>query len=381
MKHERADREGWRRGPEGLPPTRRWTPALTVVAGAFLSQAACLPQFEQIEGERVLYEHSASLQACAGNVDHMDAAVALTETMLGVRAPAPLRYSWLAKEDIPRSRRKWVAQGLEGEGLGLHAWALAPAEVHELVHLVAQGDNAPPFFLEGLAVALSGFDDNPTLGGLLGDSDPRPNMAASSTIEVDYLTAGRFVKFLLLRHGPNPFMRFYHMGYPPHTMRKIRANFARAYGRSLDDEVDEYRVSQTASCDSIRHDVVPFACLGPVVAREGNAWTIDADMDCDSTHFVGGVAHERLEGWMDYTVNIDVPGRHYVQVETADSEVEPEINFGPCFACPESFSGNFDPDDSQVPRQLAAGLHYIRVHAFDSSVRVTIRRIASQPQG
>lgn len=337
-----------------------------------------MPQFEQQQGEHILYEHSAELRACAGNVGFLDTAILSFEATLGVEAPSPLRYSWLSEADIPSWRYKHEGDALlGGEAIGLRAWARTPAKVHELAHLVAGGDNAAPFFQEGLAVAL---DETTGPRGLRylqsAPPDPRPYMTVSAPRDLDYLLAGVFVNFLLARHGPVKFMKFYRSLVWPFTLKRIQATFAEAFGVEMDAEVDVFRSGSPIPCEELAFSPPPIECTGMNVPwSEERAWNVVADMDCDSPGVVGGDDATGVQfRWLDYTLDVSLPGMYRLGMDAPGRD---RLRFGPCFSCPESVPETELVGQETTEVQLAPGTYYIRVLAGsdDSRVRVNLEML------
>lgn len=331
-----------------------------------------------MQGERILYENSAELHACAGNVGHLDNAVRAFEATLGVQAPTALRYSWLSEADIPHWRYRHEGDAyLGGEAIGLHAWAKDPAEVHEVAHLVAGGDNVPPFFREGLAVALA------ETGGARGlrfleksPPDPRGYMTARNARDLDYLLAGVFVNFLLMRHGPTKFMGFYRSLSPPFTMKRVRNKFADAFGVPLDEEVGAFTNGGAPPCSALVFDLSPVECQGTQVEwADDTTWSIAADMDCDSSSVFGGDAPGgELWRWRDFTVEVESPGDYRLSLATPGID---SVRFGACFSCPVSAHETTLSGQSQANLRLSPGTHYIRVlgESQDSRPRVVLERL------
>lgn len=356
----------------GLP---RSHVARTLTCAAVLAGSACLPEFEQVQGDRILYEHSAELRACAGNVGYLDAAIVAYETTLGVRAPSPLRYSWLSEADVPRWRYPDERyESLGGEAIGLRAWARGPATVHEVAHLVAGGDNAPPFFQEGLAEALTDETGPRGLRYLEGlRLDPRPDMTASTSRDVDYVLAGVFVNFLLARHGPVKFMRFYRSLVWPFTMARIRATFADAFAVDMDEEVEVFMSGSIPPCDELVFSPTPIECTGANIPwSDDRTWRVLADMHCDGQGVLGGDGDDGTRWrWRNYTVDVRLAGTYRLNIAAPGPS---QITFGPCFTCPMSIPETYLVGQEETDVQLEAGTYYVGIipGSGDPQVQVTL---------
>src|SRR5690349_9325163 len=83
----------------------------------------CLPDFEQVHGEHILYEHSASLHPCAGTASYLDRAASLFGEYLHIPKRPLLRYSWLSEADVPWDLSESGGEfGRVGMTIGNHAW-------------------------------------------------------------------------------------------------------------------------------------------------------------------------------------------------------------------------------------------------------------------
>jgi len=336
--------------------------------------AACLPEYEQIQGERLLYEYSEELHPCAGTAPYMDRLVPFLERQLTLSAPKRLRYSWVPAHD------EWEPFGVPAgaKGVGTHAWASEPTNVHELAHVVTGGMPAM-FFVEGVASAVDTIGDGlapryPETDAQLAEPlwDPRATMTATNSGGVNYGAAAAFVTFLLVRHGPEPFHEFYRGLGGPVTMTWLRARFRKAYGLELDDEIASFRHG-IPPCEADAHPLPLPECSAPTVAWGSETrWEHEVSMACDEPGVVGGISPKR--GYPSfYAVTIEVPvgGYHVLQM----SNLDVTVRLGPCFGCP------WDPRDILIEREspqrtmiLDPGTYYLRVNSTsDESPEVTVR--------
>lgn len=301
----------------------------------FAAAQGCLPEFEKVHGPHILYEHSAVLDPCAGTATYVDSIVPFLERRLNVTAQGPLRYSWLTEQDVPWGLVEGEGGKLAGQAVGQHAWSTAPVQAHEVAHLV-MGMNSATFFVEGIAVAMD-------LTGQLGARyvpadkvdeflyDPRPTMTATLSRDVDYAAAGFFVTFLLVRHGPERFRKFYAALHWPFTMERISDAFLKIYGVELDSEVEEY-MQGIPACEEGHFDLQPLQCLGPIIPWDGRDWVFSESMDCEAPGVVGGLGPDN--SWPSFravTLDVSTAGA-YGLVTKGDPGIL--FRFGPCFGCP-----------------------------------------------
>ncbi len=326
---------------------------------AAICLCACLPDLESINGERILYEHSAVVRPCAGTVAYLDRVVSFLERELGVVAPARLRYSWLI-DDEEISLPAGLTPKSENWTVGRHTTTSSPALVHEVVHLVA-ANKAAAFFSEGLAVTYDLLQPNGIGPRYVLDGhqfDPRRTMAASDSLEVAYAEAGFFVSFLLTRHGPEKFSAFYTRLPQSATMGTIRAAFRSAYGAELDDEVEDF-MAGPPMCEAHHFAVQLEDCSAPLLRPDGPTWAISGAMSCDSPDVVGGVGSNG--GWASFrqlTLEIETAGAY--RLESA-GDLDVWVRFGPCFGCVWDEQDVWFPLGQNRSMDLAAGKYFLRI--------------------
>lgn len=137
-----------------------------------------------------------------------------------------------------------------------------PWHNHETVHLYSALIGRPSdFFNEGLAVAMSvdplGGDFRPSYSGAMsvhdwarGEGANLPRIAEIATTSdfravsefVGYQTAGSFVAFLMQDYGTDRVIAFFSTGRRDDSRSRIESSFAAAFGRSLDDAEESWRL-------------------------------------------------------------------------------------------------------------------------------------------
>ena len=342
-----------------------------VALGAFTA-SGCLPEYEQIQGDRVLYEYSEGLHPCRGNALYMDRLVPFLEDELAVQAPSLLRYSWIGGGD-------------RSQASGSHAWSLEPIHVHELAHAIT-GAMPAKFFTEGVAQAVQGMGDGLAPRYPYSDADvaravwdPRGTLTASTSRDVNYATAAAFVTYLLVRHGPERFHDFYRGLGGPVTMSWLRGQFRRAYGLELDDEIAVFRGGIPDCGEDVDPLPLPEGSTPGVAWGSEGLWEHELSMACDGPGVVGGLGPERA--WPSfYAVTLEVPETgYYVLSYNSYDNLEVTTRFGPCFGCPWAPKDVLlERDTSQRTMVLDAGTYYLRVNSMSDEspdVRVRLQRL------
>jgi hypothetical protein len=349
--------------------------ACAVAAAGVVAPAACLQEYEQVQGERVLYEYSEGLHPCAGTARYVDGLVPFLEQQLAVEAPELLRFSWIAKSD------EWSPLGVAAGAqiaAGQHAWSGSPVNIHELTHAVT-GSMPARFFMEGVADAVDSIGDDLAPRYPVSDEDlarpiwePRATMTAMASGDVNYATAASFVTYLLVRHGPEHFAAFYRGLGGPATMPWLRDRFRQAYGLELDDEIDAFRAGIPA-CGADVHPLPLPECSGPGVGWDSEwLWEHKVSMACDDPGVVGGIDPDYV--WPSFqAITLEVPVQGYYVLSLDNLDVS--ARFGPCFGCPWEPKDVFlELEMSQRMMLLDPGTYYLRVNSrSDESPEVTVR--------
>jgi hypothetical protein len=349
--------------------------ARAVAVMSVVAPTACLQEYEQVQGDRVLYEYSEELHPCAGTARYVDRLVPFLERQLAIEAPEFLRFSWITASD------HWTPVGVVAGGqtaVGQHAWSGEPVNVHELTHAIT-GSMPARFFTEGVAVAVDTIGEGLAPRYSVSDDDlarpiwdPRATMTASDSDSVNYATAGVFVTYLLVQHGPERFHAFYRGLGGPATMSWLRDQFRRAYGLELDDEIDTF-LAGIPACEADIHPLPLPECSGPAVAwRSESLWEHEVSMACDDPGVVGGFGPDFV--WPSFhALTLEVPAHGYYVLSLDNMDVT--ARFGPCFGCPWQPQDVFlERDMSQRTMLLEPGTYYLRVNSkSDESPTVMVR--------
>lgn len=340
--------------------------------------AGCLPELERYEGEHIVFEHSASLEVCAGTVDYLDRTIPFLSEQLGVPTPARIRYSWLTPEDRERLLGSLGTQEAGGLAVGYRASSFfEPVLEHEIVHAIMGLNVTARYFQEGLATVyeelVRGRDE---FSAARAQPDPRPMMTAATDRDVDYERAGRFVYFLIARHGIARFVEFYSRLDGPYTLTQIRAVFGRVYGIELDDEVELY-MSGMRSCDEDYFEILAARCVGPVLPWRGDVWTFAGVLACDDPGVIGGSTNRReVPEFRVATLEIESAG---IYDFTAFAEGDLSLQLSACFGCPWA-NVKEDVPEGNWRWKLAAGRYHVRVEGdadLGARFSVVVRPVGS----
>ena len=140
------------------------------------------------------------VERCEGDLARWDGFVGFAQDYLGVEAPGIVDvYVWddAAFDDVQWCGRPMLGGCFPGEGV---VYGEVTSLEHELVHAITEDfANHDRFFVEGLAEALA----EDTAFGMFP-----PSFHATSSSEVDYPSAGHFVRWLLESAGPAAFVEY-----------------------------------------------------------------------------------------------------------------------------------------------------------------------------
>lgn len=263
-----------------LPKRARTAPRLSdsmfrglLVLGTLGSSMSCAdpgPFEVRYETEYLRIGTEFDYPLCGGDLAYLDAQVAGLEEALSTRAEAPINlYLWenppkgyCATDDSPGCYSS-ATHTIHSTSFSLD---------HELVHaVVASFADPPPFFSEGAAEAL----DRRRLVSVQ-TPDPLANFERS-TAEVDYGSAGLFMRWLWERYGPELFIALLEDSRPPFEA------FEGVYGLTAEAAEEMFFAE-------LPHSYPPLVdCQIPELPEVGNGqWSEGLVLDCSRDDVRGG---------------------------------------------------------------------------------------------
>lgn len=281
------------------------------LAGAFMVACSAAPDEYDVppfewEGEHIRFATDYDEgDYCAGSLAYLDAYVGKLATLIGEEAADTVDYYWL--RDPP---------GDYGPPCDTTACAIdnrvytqwLPHE-HELVHAM-RSDGAARFFEEGVAVYWG--DDLDVLNPLQGDVH---SAIAESSEKVDadsYALAGHFVASLAERFDTATVFELYDETAQHDSAPEIGDGFARVFGESLDEAIDEYE-STYPSCEHLVFRSAFFECgAAPMTVCDGEDATteFDVDVSCANPEALGP---RQGTVWLNIAIEIPLPGQYYIE--------------------------------------------------------------------
>ena len=215
----------------------------------------------------------ADTQRCEGDLARWQAFVDFASAYLGVAPSTPIEvYLWDQQADFSDLPYCGGVVGGCLEAASGRVYTTDASLEHELVHaLVRAQTNTDAFFSEGLAVALAG----PTAFGPYPPAFP-----VASPAEVDYVSAGHFVRWLLEREGPAAVLA--HMRGPGEL-----GDFEARFG-SYPALVDDFYASAPDTHAALHDPSVPTLEL-----LDEGLWFSALELSCSASDVRGG--HAGLE--------------------------------------------------------------------------------------
>ncbi|MEM9458028.1 MAG: hypothetical protein AAGF11_27880 [Myxococcota bacterium] len=193
---------------------------------------------------------------CKGDVTLIEQTIERVEERLDVRAPSPIELSIWSRYAEVSAHCSEGALGCYNDG---EAHALWQAQEHEIVHAVAAPLGTPePLWNEGIAEALSSRTQE-------GQEDVVSLVGLEDSPQVDYSTAGHFVRWLLEEYGQEG-VRALARG----------SSFEHAYGMELADASVDHKASAPWSYPHWT------PCRGErLEATSENGWAHELHVNCD----------------------------------------------------------------------------------------------------
>ncbi len=238
--------------------------ALLVLSGCAAEGADGDPGEPQPDPPELLHEYTtehfrvhSDVERCAGDLARWEAFVDFAEGYLGVEAPGSIDlYVW--DEDALDSVTWCGDDEVEGcfRGGGL-IYGEVPSVEHELVHAITENlANTDRFFVEGLAEAIA----EDTAFGMVPLTFP-----VKRSRDVDYPSAGHFVRWLLESAGPELFLDYMAIADAG------REDLETIYGEDV--ELGFYAEAQATYPPLYEHPA-------PNLDRDGDIWSSELIFDC-----------------------------------------------------------------------------------------------------
>ena len=305
------------------------------------------PVPEVTHGRHVRLRSDGLEPTCGGTLAYLDTAVEVLSAAIQVPIPEDFDFYWyhgpLEQMCSPGAGACWTGREVVSP--------MVPHD-HEVVHAVAAGlGETHQILREGLAVAYG--DD-------VGHWKETPSYDPDALFEVDdlfapglYPSAGHWVRFVLDRHGVEPFQAFWRSTPPAATLAQIEESFAQAYGESWDDALAAY--ASYPACTGGESRMKLMECSDEPAPWTGDTWSRAMDLDCGLPEVVGPTLGY---AWKTTTVDIAASGRYSLEVEsTGDYSY---VTLARCdAACDGGFAENL-PAGEVHARELPAGRYYAK---------------------
>jgi hypothetical protein len=226
------------------------------ILGAAIACTGCLdlPPI-QYESEEALIGADFDLELCPDDLARIDRHISFVEDMLDAESDEKIEL-YLYAGQPPRCYGGLSCYDKRRKIVRTHWTDLT----HEVVHAVVDRFAEPPaFWNEGIAVALDGN------GTFAGETTVMQNIHIGEALDLDYATAGHFVRFLLEEHDPT-------------LIRPILegATFEPLYGEPFPEVAATY--------EDTRPTAYPpwLTCDYPPLPSQGGGWRETVTTGCDT---------------------------------------------------------------------------------------------------
>jgi hypothetical protein len=220
----------------------------------------------------------------------------------------------------------WCREPAAGCADGKRVYSEYVPHEHEFVHAVRR-DGLPAVFEEGLAELFSDL-------GWTAEPSPREDlidMLEASEIYglADYSRAAHFMSFLVETHGIAPFLKLAELGDREDSYGKVRRDFEKAFGMSLDQALSDYEdYPDFPDCNPAVYTDRRVACAEPGITLApgpGMHAELPIELDCSAEGVLG-------------------PLSGYMYIETT-LEIAPEFNGLPVWLY---LTGDLTPETSAL---------------------------------
>lgn len=262
-------------------------PSLIVLIGSLV---ACKPDIPEPiwEGKHLHYSTTTNDPVCRGSFFRQEQHVVELARLLGVELSEVLHYTRTTSSEIPD-----FCEGMSLTGCAYvdspYVFSTLSFHFHELSHAVTH--------LNGVAGArpfAEGFAEVFTDGGQ-PSTDRIPVEEVLRDFELEnphFYTAGLFARFLIERHGLEPFMDFLRSTELDASFGQFSPVFEDVFGEPIETAIGEFEGYPTCSETSNRIAVVD--CNLPLEPWEGTTVTLRANVSCDQDDVLGPTAFGQM---------------------------------------------------------------------------------------
>lgn len=295
------------------------------------------------------YRADPSEVICGGSFDLQAEYVRRLAETFEIELDRPITFSVLSPSALEETCESATASGCEVEGA---AYSARPFHFHELAHAVAKraGIRGTESFGEGLADALdNGF------GGIRPKLPIEPVLRDFAYDDDAYYTAGRFVRFVMERHGLEGLVEFLRRTSRGDSFGVVEREFARALGEPLSEAMiafDEYPV-----CASWANRLAVFECGVEATPWRGSSWSAKSSVDCSDPDVMGPLVDGRSLVWATRALIVDAPGEFIARTE-GEIEGDATVRLTRCGSCWDAIDLTVLPG-KQKQVSLTPGRYYV----------------------
>lgn len=322
-------------------------PRPSLLVGVLVACQPALP--EPIwEGESLHYGTTTDAPVCRGSFVLQERHAVELARLMGFELPDIIRFTRLKLRQL-RRYCGWRARGCAWDEEPYAFMAESSYNFHEITHVVANlgGLSGPTAFNEGFAEVFqdgsaSILAGTPLAQVLHGDVDD----------VADYHTAGRFVRFLIERHGLEVFVAFMRSTWRDAEFDEFAPIFAEVFGEPIEAAMADF--AEYPNCSSQSNRIALLDCALPPQPWDGPILTLGADVSCERSDVLG----PNKLGLMYTSRAFGIAEAGSYRVSSPASTSWSFARVSKCGSCWDSLEWTLGPGTSEA-HELTPGRYYV----------------------
>lgn len=311
---------------------------------------ACQPALPEPiwEGEYLHYGTTTDAPVCRGSFVLQERHAVELARLMGFELPDIIRFTRIKLRQVRKycGRR---ARGCAWDDEPFAFMAESSYNFHEITHVVANlgGLSGPTAFTEGFAEV---FQDT---SASINAGTPLAQVLHGDVDDVmDYHTAGRFVRFLIERHGLEPFVEFMRSTWRDADFDEFAPIFAEVFGEPIEAAMAEF--ADYPKCSSRSNRIALLDCALPPQPWDGATLTLGAEVSCEQDDVLGP---DKLGGMYTSRAFEIAEAGSYRMTAPASTEWS-FVYVTKCGSCQDSVELVIEPGTSEA-HALTPGRYYV----------------------
>lgn len=299
------------------------------------------------KGKYLHYSTTTSDPICRGSFHRQEQHAVELARLLGVELSETIHFTRVTRAEIPD-----YCNGLHVDGCAYtespYAFAVRTFNYHEINHVVAVlgGLDGPLPFSEGFAEAFNDGGDPDTKGA------PIEDVIRNFTRDgIYYYTAGLFARFLMERHGVEPFVDFLRSTSDELGFAQFAPIFEDVFGEPIEVAMAEF--ADYPSCTEMNNRIAVLDCNLPPTPWDGWTVTLTANVACDQDDVLGPASDDVM--FTTRAFQVDEAGEYLFLAGAPEGWSG--FRVVKCGSCWDSFDEEFAPGVMEF-HHLSPGRYY-----------------------